>query len=172
MSTKLLGIHRCPTNASVDDAGLFNAEIDFTALQISDRLPNHWRNHGSNLGVGHQPTGTEDRPIRPTLPIMSVVATTLSNSNQPSFLIFITRSSVADDVRAGFFRSLGCLTLREHHDTDGLTCTVRSLHHGPFDRRVWVDTQAHSHVDTFVELGGRLSLSLERRIDFHAFVAM
>ena len=37
------------------------------------------------IGLGIKPLGPSTRPRRPTTPIMSGVATTTSNSNQPSF---------------------------------------------------------------------------------------
>ena len=41
-----------------------------------------------DLGLGIKPLGPRIRPMRPTTPIMSGVATHTSNSNQFSFWIF------------------------------------------------------------------------------------
>ena len=77
------------------------------------------------FGFGIRPRGPSTRPRRPTLPIMSGVATTASKSSQPPFDL-LDQLVATDDVGAGLTGGVGLVGVGEHEDPGGLAGAVRA----------------------------------------------
>ena len=74
---QLLGAERNLADGAVDDVGLVETILDLTGLDLADGLSNIG-SYGAGLGEGMRPLGPRTLPRRPTMPIMSGVATTTS----------------------------------------------------------------------------------------------
>ena len=75
---QLTRIHGCATDLSVNDAGLLDAEVDLTALELAYCLGDLCRrNDGSNLGVRHQTTWPEDQVRRKSFSLLDLLPISL-----------------------------------------------------------------------------------------------
>src|SRR5690606_7907738 len=154
VALQLFYAERGATDGGVNDAGLVGAVLNLTSLGVLDR-GGDIRSNRSDLGVGHQAArtqnltqGTDDtHRVRRSDQDVEVDLATLDGVRQ-----FFHANNIGACCLGGFrFLALG-----ENSDTDRFA-GAGGQHDGATNELVGllgVNTQLHSHVDGFIELGG------------------
>jgi hypothetical protein len=136
----------------VNDARLFDAELDLTGLGLFDRLA-HVHRDGADFRIRHQTTRTK-HTTQTTYLSHHVGRRDDRVEVHESFLDLLHQVIRADNVRTSCLGLCGLVTLSEHQHTLGLTKAVwqhdRATDH--LVRVTRVDAQAHGEIHRFVEL--------------------